>query len=211
MVEALDQEPNLDHRPASSGRVPGRVEALLVSLAALASIAMVAHYLWFNRDHLIESRTPPREIVTVPAVDPAIGSTAKDLESAQQRATNEIETINHNVAAMQADLKRISDQLSSLATQVGALQNAGTAVSNSAVPQPAALAERIAATESMTLEELTTLSFNVVDEMTAGIITSQQGDAILRAIRSRLKTIKQEQERKQKASSSACGARGAPC
>lgn len=198
VVETLDQEPTLDHRPKTTGRVPGRVEALLVSLAALASIAMVAHYLWLNRDHLLEARTPPHEIIAVPAADPPVSPSVKDLQAAQQRTTNEIDAINHNVAAIQADLKGISDQLSSLTTRLDALQNATPPAANSAVLQPGALADRIAATENMTLEELTALSFSVVDEMTAGIITSQQGDAILRAVRSRLKTIRQGQEQKQK-------------
>ena len=62
---------------------------------------------------------------------------------------------------------------------------------NGADPSPE-FEKRIAGIESMTLEELRTLSLSAWDEITAGTITPRQGGAINRAVRDRLKAIKQE-------------------
>ena len=60
--------------------------------------------------------------------------------------------------------------------------------------QRAANAEdlRIAPIERMSTEEVRALLFIAWDQMTAGIITSEQGDAISHAGKERLKVIKQE-------------------
>ena len=62
---------------------------------------------------------------------------------------------------------------------------------NGADPSPE-FEKQIAGIESMTLEELRTLSLSAWDEITAGTITSRQGNAINRAVRNRLRAIKQE-------------------
>lgn len=115
----------LDDEARAAGKVvlrrsSGRSLAVLVSLAALAMIAAAGVYLWFNFDRLAEASSapePPRAAV----VDDS--AALRDIQAQQQQTAGALDALKQSLAAEQADVNRISDQLSTLTSRVEALQN----------------------------------------------------------------------------------------
>ena len=151
MAEALDKETQVDKQPEAQQGASSRVPAILVSLSALAVISGAAAYALPN---FIASPPPPpplpnfnrfaeepsHETASSPIPDPLVGATLKDIQSSQQKNAAMLELLTQSSATQQADLKRISDQLSSLAAQADALQSTVTPVTTSSIPQPNARA-----------------------------------------------------------------------
>ena len=72
----------------------------------------------------------PRETASAPIPDPAVSATLKDIQLSQQQNAAVLVSLTQSSATQQADLKRISRQLSSLAAQTEAQpQNAAALVS----------------------------------------------------------------------------------
>ncbi len=82
------------------------------------------------------SAPPPRETVSVPVLDPAVSATLKDIQVSQQQNAAVLVSLAQSSATQQADLRRISRQLSSLSAQTDALQNAVTPLTTSSIPHP---------------------------------------------------------------------------
>jgi uncharacterized coiled-coil protein SlyX len=59
--------------------------------------------------------------------------TLENLQAALQQTTSELEAMNQNIAATKAELQKLSDQVSALATRVDALQNAPPSPSASGI------------------------------------------------------------------------------
>jgi len=85
----------------------------------------------------------PRETATVRIPDPIVSAalrdiqlSQKDIQSSEQQNAAVLASLTQSSATQQADLKRISRQLSSLATQVDALQGAVTPLTTSSIPHP---------------------------------------------------------------------------
>ena len=85
----------------------------------------------------------PRETASVRIPDPVVSAalrdlqlSQKDLQSSEQQNAAVLVSLTQSAATQQADLKRISRQLSSLATQVDALQGAVTPLTTSSIPHP---------------------------------------------------------------------------
>ena len=139
----------------------GRVPAIVASLSALAIIgAATANSLpSFNRFSLPNfnqlslpnfslpnfadfslptfnrsAAQPPRETASAPIPDPVITATLKDIQLSQQQNAAVLTSLTQSSATQQGDLKRISRQLSSLAAQAEALQNAVTPLTTSSIP-----------------------------------------------------------------------------
>jgi hypothetical protein len=74
-----------------------------------------------------------RETASVPIPDP-VSATLKDIQSSQQQNAAVLVSLTQSSATQQADLKRISRQLSALASQVDTLQNAVTPLTTSSIP-----------------------------------------------------------------------------
>jgi hypothetical protein len=147
-------------QPANSNRLP----AIMVSFAALAIIGAATanalpnfHFALpnFNRlslpnfngfslpDFSRFTAPPPRETVTVRIPDPVISAalldiqlSQKDVQSSEQQNAAVLVSLTQSAANQQADLKRISRQLSALSTQVDALQGAMTPLTTSSIPRP---------------------------------------------------------------------------
>ena len=163
MAETPHEETQEDKQPevtpqAASSRVP----MILVSLSALAIIgAATANSLpnfslpHFDRFSLPNLSLPnfslrdfslpdfsrftaqsPHETASVPIPDPAVSATLKDIQMSQQQNAAVLVSLTQSSANQQADLKRISRQLSSLAAQTDALQNAVTPLTTSSIPHP---------------------------------------------------------------------------
>jgi hypothetical protein len=78
----------------------------------------------------------PRETVSVPIPDPVVSAALRDIQLSQQQNAAVLASLTQSSATQQADLKRISRQLSSLAAQADALQNAVTPLTTSSIPHP---------------------------------------------------------------------------
>lgn len=92
-----------------------------------------------------------RETASVRIPDPPVSATLKDLQSSQkdiqssqQQNAAVLVSLTQSAATQQADLKRISRQLSSLGAQVDALQGAVTPLTTSSIPRPNARVRLIA-------------------------------------------------------------------
>jgi hypothetical protein len=77
---------------------------------------------------------PPKETASIPVPDPAVTAALKDIQSSQQQGAAVLLSLTQSSATQQADLKRISRQLSSLAAQTEALQSAVTPLTTSSIP-----------------------------------------------------------------------------
>ena len=157
MAETPDKETQGNKQPeATQQGASSRVPAILVSLSALAVIGAAAanalpNFNRFSLPHFNRLSLPnfngfslpnfnrfaarsPHETVSAPIPDPAVSATLRDIQLSQQQNTAVLVSLTQSSATQQADLKRISRQLSSLAAQADALQSAVTPVTTSSIP-----------------------------------------------------------------------------
>ncbi len=133
MAETLDKK-HPENRSATLHRASSRAPAIVISLTffALAFISAATAYALSNFNRFAERS--PHETASAPIPDPVISATLKDIQLAQQQNAAVLESLTQSSAVQQTDLKRISDQLSSLTAPADAPQN--TPVTTSAIPQP---------------------------------------------------------------------------
>jgi hypothetical protein len=159
VAETPDKETQGDKQPeATQQGASSRVPAILVSLSALAVIGAAAanalpNFNRFSLPHFNRLSLPnfngfslpnfsrfaaqsPHETVSAPIPDPAVSATLRDIQLSQQQNTAVLVSLTQSSATQQADLKRISRQLSSLAAQADALQSAVTPLTTSSIPHP---------------------------------------------------------------------------
>ena len=87
---------------------------------------------WPNFDRL--AARSRHETASVPIPDPVVSAALKDIQISQQQNAVVLASLTQNSANQQADLRRISRQLSSLAAQTDALQNAVSPLTTSSIP-----------------------------------------------------------------------------
>ena len=144
MAETPDKEAQGEPETAHQGAL-GRVPAIVVSLSALAVIgAAIANSLPnFNRLPLPNFSLPdfnrfvaqsPHETASVPIPEPPVSATLKDIQLSQQQSAAVLVSLTQSAATSQADLKRISRQLSTLTAQVDTLQSAVAPLTTSSIP-----------------------------------------------------------------------------
>jgi hypothetical protein len=92
----------------------------------------LSNFSWPNFDRF--AARSPRETAPAPIPDPAVSAALKDIQISQQQNAAVLVSLTQNSATQQADLKRISRQLSSLAAQADALQNAVSPLTTSSIP-----------------------------------------------------------------------------
>jgi hypothetical protein len=127
-VDVRDQQARFDvfGQPTTSER-PRRTALLPFSLAAIAAIALACGcYLLFGYGRPIELDST-KVVAAARTADP--GVTREDFQALRQKTATELE-------AIEADLQKLSDQVSALAAKVDALQDAAAAS-----PQPNARAQ----------------------------------------------------------------------
>jgi hypothetical protein len=149
VAETPDKETQGDKQPeAAQQGASSRVPAIVVSLSALAVIGAATanslpnfnHFSLpnFNRFSLPNfnrfAAQSPHETASAPIPDPAVSATLKDIQLSQQQNAAVLVSLTQSSATQQADLKRISRQLSSLAAQADALQSAVTPLTTSSIP-----------------------------------------------------------------------------
>ena len=157
MAEAPDKETQEDKQPeAAQQRASSRVPAIVVSLSALAVIgAATANSLPnftsfslpnfdFSLPNFDQFSLPdfnrfaaqphtPHKTAAAPIPDPAVSATLKDIQLSQQQNAAVLVSLTQSLATQQADLERISRQLTSLAAQADALLSAVTPLTTSSI------------------------------------------------------------------------------
>ena len=161
MAETPDKETQGDKQPeAAQQGASSRVPAIVVSLSALAVIgAATANSLpnfslpdfslpsfslpHFSVPNFHRVALPnfdrfvaqsPHETAPAPTPEAVVSATLKDIQLSQQQNAAVLVSLAQSSAAQQADLRRISRQLSSLAAQTDALQNAMSPLTTSSIP-----------------------------------------------------------------------------
>jgi hypothetical protein len=127
-VDVRDKQARLNvfGQPTTSEH-PRRTALLPFSLAAIAAIALAwGCYLLFSYGRPIELDST-RVVAAARTADP--GVTREDFRALQQKTATELE-------AIEADLQKLSDQVSALAAKVDALQDAAAAGSNARAQAP---------------------------------------------------------------------------
>ena len=150
MAETPDKETQGDKQPeAAQQGASSRVPAIVVSLSALAVIGAATanslpnfnsfslpnfdHFSLPNFNRFAAQPHTPHETASAPIPDPAVSATLKDIQLSQQQNAAVLVSLTQSFATQQADLERISRQLSSLAAQADALQSAVTPLTTSSI------------------------------------------------------------------------------
>ena len=150
MAETPDKETQGDKQPEAAQQGPSsRVPAIVVSLSALAVIGAATanslpnfnsfslpnfdHFSLPNFNRFAAQPHTPHKTASAPIPDPAVSATLKDIQLSQQQNAAVLVSLTQSFATQQADLERISRQLSSLAAQADALQSAVTPLTTSSI------------------------------------------------------------------------------
>jgi hypothetical protein len=148
VAETPDKETQGDKQPeAAQQGASSRVPAIVVSLSALAVIGVATanslpnfnSFSLPNFDHFSLpnfnrfAAQSPHKTAAAPIPDPAVSATLKDIQLSQQQNAAVLVSLTQSFATQQADLERISRQLSSLAAQADALQSAVTPLTTSSI------------------------------------------------------------------------------
>jgi hypothetical protein len=114
-----------------------------VSLPSISGISLPDFSGFSLPDFSRFAAPPPHETASVRTPDPIISAalldiqlSQKDVQSSEQQNGAVLASLTQSAANQQADLKRISRQLSSLATQLDALQSAVAPLTTSSIPHP---------------------------------------------------------------------------
>jgi hypothetical protein len=157
VAETPDKETPGDKPPeAALQGASNRVPAIVVSLAALAVIGAATanslpnfdRFSWPNFNHFALpnfdgfslpnfdrfAAQSPHKTASAPIPDPVVSAALKDIQLSQQQNGAVLVSLTQSSATQQADLKRISRQLSSLAAQADSLQSAMTPLTTSSIP-----------------------------------------------------------------------------
>jgi uncharacterized coiled-coil protein SlyX len=153
-AETLSKETQLDKQAVAPNSRPSRMPAIVVSLSVLVLVGAAAAAFALPNFRSF-ARLFPRETASAP--DPVVSATLKDIQSAQQQnaaalqkngaalqqniamlqqGAATLESLRQGFTTQQTDLKRISNQLSSLVARVDSLQNAMTPLTTSSIPRP---------------------------------------------------------------------------
>jgi len=170
-----DKQPEATQQVASS-----RVPAIAVSLAALAIIGAATanslpsfdrfslpdfpHFSLPNFDRFSSpdfsrfslpnfnrvAAQPPPKTAPAPIPDPIVRAALTDIQLSQRQNAAVLESLTQSSATQQADLKRISRQLSLLTAQVDTLQNPATPLTTSSIPHSNPRARVVRASRKVT-------------------------------------------------------------
>jgi len=77
---------------------------------------------------------PPPPAVTVPIPDPIVRAALRDIQNTQQQHTDSLTSLSQSSESQQADLRRVSRQLSALTAQVNALHGAMGPLTTGSIP-----------------------------------------------------------------------------
>jgi hypothetical protein len=157
VAEIPDKETQGDKQPeAAQQGASSRVPAIVVSLSALAVIGAATanslpnfnsfslpsfdfslpnfdHFSLPNFNRFAAQPHTAHRTAAAPIPDPAVSATLKDIQLSQHQNAAVLVSLTQSLATQQADLERISRQLSSLAAQADALLSAVTPLTTSSI------------------------------------------------------------------------------
>jgi hypothetical protein len=157
VAETPEKESQGDKQPEAEQLGASSRVAIVVSLSALAVIGAATanalpnfhrfslpnfhrlslpNFNGFSWPNFNRFAAQSHETVSAPIPDPAVSATLKDIQLSQRQNAVVLVSLTQSSATQQADLKRISRQLSSLAAQADALQSAMTPLTTSSIPHP---------------------------------------------------------------------------
>ncbi|KWV54754.1 hypothetical protein AS156_06915 [Bradyrhizobium macuxiense] len=119
-MEMMDQAADSDLPSVlqgSSRRVPWGL-ALMVLLLGLCAAGA---YFWRTVAEFVDTATA-REVAPMPGLSSEDRAALSEIQSGQQKASDQIAELNRNFDAQRADLKRLSDQIAALTLRIDALQ-----------------------------------------------------------------------------------------
>jgi len=100
----------------------------------LAAIGGTSGYLWLNYDSLARLAFADRSSAA-PQVDGSdTGVTQKDFEAFRRKMADSLRSTTEDMDAQKADLKKLSDQVTALATKIDALQSSAPATGSRSAP-----------------------------------------------------------------------------
>ena len=166
-AEAPSKETQLDIHPVALNSRSRRKPAIVASLSALVLAGAAAAACALPNFNIALPNLSsfaelfPRETASSPTPDPVVSAALKDIKLAQQQNATALqeyraalqqntamlqqgaatlESLRQGFTTQQTDLKRISNQFSSLMARVDSLQNAMTPLTTSSIPRPNARA-----------------------------------------------------------------------
>jgi uncharacterized coiled-coil protein SlyX len=117
------------------GAPRSRKGAILAAIALLAVTGAAAAYGWRNYDDIAQTVFSAARPAAARPVDDKQKVPLEDFQGFQTQTVDLIKSMNGNLAAQKADLQRLSEQVSALATRLDAMQTpATTAPPQQAVP-----------------------------------------------------------------------------
>ncbi|WOH52222.1 MULTISPECIES: hypothetical protein [Bradyrhizobium] len=134
-MEMMDQTAGSDLPPVlhTSSR---RVSWLLLLVVVLVGLCAAGAYFWTNVGQFVETVAAAREVATMPSLSPEDRAALSEIQSGQQKASDELAELNRSISAQLADLTRISDQIAALTLRIDSLQNPAPTASPPHVPRP---------------------------------------------------------------------------
>jgi uncharacterized coiled-coil protein SlyX len=134
VAETLNNEAQQDNQPMLPQKASSRAVAIIASVFALAAVSAGSAYASLKLHQFAEQSLNQTASALIP--DPVVSALLKDIQLSQQKSAATLETLAQGATARQADLKQISDQLSSLTARVDTLQNATAPLTTSSIPLP---------------------------------------------------------------------------
>ena len=105
------------------------------------SLPKFDHFSWPNLKRFASHNSsrppapPPTQTVSVPIPDPIVRAILRDVQTTQDQHSAALASLTQSAETQQADLRRISRQLNSLAGQVNALHNSMGPLTTGSIPQ----------------------------------------------------------------------------
>ncbi|WP_246174250.1 hypothetical protein [Bradyrhizobium paxllaeri] len=134
MMEMMDEATGSDLPPSlhtSSKRVPW----VLLLVIVLVGLCAAGAYFWTNVGQFVET-SAARDVGPMPGLSPEDRATLSEIQSGQQKTSDELAELNRSINAQLADLTRMSDQIAALTSRLDSLQNPTPTASSPHVPRP---------------------------------------------------------------------------
>jgi cytoskeletal protein RodZ len=113
----------------------GGLFRFLTLTVVLAVVGLAAGYVWLNYGIVLN---PPSGTAPTSNLSPEESASLKELRSTQQRSATSIEALRKDVGDQQLEFKRLSEQISIMASKIEELQRAGAEVKPAPVATPVA-------------------------------------------------------------------------
>jgi hypothetical protein len=115
---------DLDHQVRQALQRRRKSPRVLLYVCILAAVVGTSGYLWLNYDSLANLVFAGRSSAAPVPNDGDPSATQKDFEAFRRQMAESLQSTIENIEVLKADLKKLSDQVSSLAAKIDAVQGA---------------------------------------------------------------------------------------